>query len=83
MFVVVCKRIFFVYCSIMEYRLEKALEILEQKPSMLKQFLLNLSDEWIFCNEEEGIWSAFDIIGYLIHGENTDWITRTNIILNK
>ena len=66
----------------MEYNIDKALEILEQTPITLKQFLYNLSDEWIYCNESGESWSAFDVLGHLIHGENTDWITRTNIILS-
>ncbi len=66
----------------MEYEFYKALEILEQTPNTLKQFLSNLSDEWIFCNEGEDTWSAFDIVGHLIHGEKTDWIPRLKIMLN-
>ena len=27
------------------------------------------------------MWSAFDVIGHLIHGEKTDWIPRTKQIL--
>src|SRR5262249_47273200 len=27
-------------------------------------------------------WSAYDIVGHLIHGEKTDWIKRLEIILN-
>ncbi len=67
----------------MEYRLDKALEILERTPKILNTYLENLSDDWIFCNEGEETWSAFDIVGHLIHGEKTDWIPRLNIILSE
>ncbi len=67
----------------MIYNINQAIEILEQTPKTLQQFLSNLSDDWIFCNEGGETWSAFDIVGHLIHGEKTDWITRTNIILNN
>ncbi len=66
----------------MEYRLDKALEILERTPKILYAYLENLSDEWIFCNEGEETWSAFDVVGHLIHGEKTDWIKRLQIILS-
>lgn len=66
----------------MNYNIDQALEILEQTPNTLKQFLSNLSEEWIFCNEGEETWSAFDVVGHLIHCENTDWIPRLNIILS-
>lgn len=66
----------------MKYNIDKALEILEQTPNTLHSFLSNLSDEWIFSNEGENTWNAFDIIGHLIHGEKTDWIQRSQIILS-
>lgn len=67
----------------MKYDQDKALEVLQQTPKTLISFLENLSDEWIHCNEGENTWSAFDIIGHLIHGEITDWIPRLNIILSS
>ena len=67
----------------MEFNIEKGIEILERTPSVLKSFLQDLSDEWISENEGENTWSPFDVVGHLIHGEKTDWITRANIILSK
>ncbi len=67
----------------MKYNIDKAIEILERTPKILKEFLSQLSDDWIFCNEGDQTWSAFDILGHLIHGEKTDWITRLHIILNN
>jgi ferric-dicitrate binding protein FerR (iron transport regulator) len=32
-------------------------------------------------NEGEKTWSAFDIVGHLIHGERTDWMPRAKMIL--
>ena len=45
--------------------------------------LLNLSDRWTRPNEGGETWSAFDIVGHLIHGEKTDWIPRAAIILSS
>jgi len=67
----------------MNYSIDKALEILEQTPKTLSSLLSNLSDEWVFCNEGKDTWSAFDVVGHLIHCENTDWIPRLKIILSN
>lgn len=67
----------------MKYSIDKALEILGRTPKILETYLENLSDEWVFCNEGDATWSAFDIVGHLIHGEKTDWIPRLRIILNS
>ncbi len=36
---------------------------------------------WTTRNEGENTWSAFDVVGHLIHGERTDWMPRAKIIL--
>ena len=42
-----------------------------------------MKSDWAYMNEGKDTWSAFDIIGHLIHGEQTDWIPRAKIILSK
>lgn len=63
------------------FSVQKSITILERTPSILSTLLNNLSTDWTSCNEGEGTWSTYDIIGHLIHGEKTDWIIRVNIIL--
>jgi DinB superfamily len=65
----------------MEFELNKAIEILKRTPKSLKALLNDLPNDWIYENEGINTWSAFDIVGHLIHGEKTDWIVRCNIIL--
>lgn len=65
----------------MEYTIDKALEILERTPDVLASLLTDLSDDWILSNEGDDTWSAFDVVGHLVHGEKADWITRVKIIL--
>ena len=48
---------------------------------MLNQLLSGLSDDWALKNEGTDSWSPFDIVGHLIHGEETDWIPRAKIIM--
>jgi hypothetical protein len=64
----------------MKFQIEQALEILRQTPEALNSLLGNLSDDWIEKEDSEN-WSPFDIVGHFIHGEETDWIPRAEIIL--
>lgn len=65
----------------MEFQLERAREILMRTPPTLNSLLRNLPDQWVFHNEGVDSWSVYDVVGHLIHGEETDWIPRANIIL--
>jgi hypothetical protein len=67
----------------MKFNLNKSLEILTRTPGVLKSLLSNISDDWTKNNEGGDSWSPYDIIGHLIHGEKTDWIARTKIILSS
>lgn len=66
----------------MPFDLEKAMDILERTPSVLRIWLEDLDEQWTGENEGEGSWSAFDILGHLIHGEETDWMVRVQHILD-
>ena len=65
----------------MNFQIEQAVEILSRTPSVLNSLLGNLSDEWTIEKENVESWSPFDIVGHFIHGEETDWIPRAEIIL--
>ncbi len=65
----------------MSFDTQKALEILTRTPRALTDLLLGLSPEWVVGNEGPDTWSVADIVGHLIHGEETDWIPRARIIL--
>ncbi|MBI1938659.1 MAG: DinB family protein [Ignavibacteriales bacterium] len=67
----------------MSFTIEKTLEILERTPDVLNTMLKNISADWTSNNEGGETWSVYDIIGHLIHGEKTDWIPRTEIILSE
>lgn len=67
----------------MEFDLNKAISILERTPIILHVFLKDLPNEWVFENEGENTWSPYDVVGHLIHGEKTDWIIRSKIILGN
>jgi hypothetical protein len=65
----------------MKYSLEKSYEILDRTPFVLKTLLTGLHTDWVMNNEGPDTFSPYDVIGHLIHGEKTDWVARTKIIL--
>jgi hypothetical protein len=65
----------------MHFQLDNGIEILRRTPRTLDYLLRDLPDDWIVHNEGPETWSPFDVIGHLIHGEETDWIPRTKMIL--
>lgn len=66
----------------MTFDLKKSLEILSRTPAVLEALLSDISETWLINNEGPGTWSPYDIVGHLIHGERTDWLVRTKIILS-
>jgi uncharacterized damage-inducible protein DinB len=66
----------------MKFNLDEAIEVLCRTPTLLKALLDGLSHNWVDNNEGSETWSPYDVIGHLIHGERTDWITRAKVILN-
>lgn len=66
----------------MDFDLNKSLDILERTPTVLRNLLSGLSDDWVMNNEGGDSWCPYDIIGHLINGEKTDWIPRAKIILS-
>lgn len=65
----------------MEFRIDRTIEILTRTPATLQSMLAGLSEPWVTSNEGPGTWSPFDIVGHLIQGEETDWISRLETIL--
>ncbi|MGD2135773.1 MAG: DinB family protein [Gemmatimonadales bacterium] len=56
-------------------------DILERTPAILRIWLHDLPEPWTTATEGGDTWSAFDVVGHLIHGERTDWMPRAHIIL--
>jgi DinB superfamily len=65
----------------MQQDLQLTIALLTRTPAALDALLRDLPEAWTSGNEGEKTWSAFDIVGHLIHGERTDWITRARMIL--
>jgi len=67
----------------MEFDLDEALAVLTRTPDTLRTLLAGLPAPWTSANEGPDTWSPQDVVGHLIHGEETDWIPRAKIILTK
>jgi DinB superfamily len=67
--------------STMEHDLQHTISLLSRTPAALDALLRDLPETWTLRNEGENTWSAFDIVGHLIHGERTDWMPRARAIL--
>lgn len=65
----------------MNFELQHALDILSRTPATIDRLLRGLPAEWLRSNEGDETWSPFDIVGHLIHGEETDWMPRAGVIL--
>jgi hypothetical protein len=63
------------------FTFEDAIPVLRRTPAVLRALLWDVPDSWASGTEGPETWSPFDIVGHLIHGERTDWIPRTEILL--
>lgn len=67
----------------MPFTLDHSLEVLQRTPAVLHSLLHGLSDFWSKSNYGPETFSPFDVVGHLIHGEETDWMVRARIILEQ
>jgi hypothetical protein len=65
----------------MEHDLPHTIALLARTPAALNALLRDLPETWTLRNEGENTWSAFEIVGHLIHGERTDWMPRARMVL--
>jgi hypothetical protein len=63
------------------FAIDEAAAVLARTPPTLDALLRGLPDGWVAANEGGNTWSPFDVVGHLIHGEQTDWMPRARIIL--
>jgi hypothetical protein len=55
--------------------------LLARTPEVLRTLLVGLPDSWTDTPDAVDGWRPRDVVGHLITGERTDWITRTRRIL--
>lgn len=62
------------------FRLDETINLLANTPDVLRALLANYPGEQAGGSDKDK-WRPFDVLGHLIHGEETDWIPRARIIL--
>ena len=62
--------------------LDDTIALLRRTPAILDVWLRDVPPSLLTCNEGGKTFSAFDVVGHLIHGERTDWIPRARLILD-
>jgi hypothetical protein len=67
----------------MSFNLESSIDVLGRTPGAIDRLLRGLDEGWIRATEGPDTFSAFDVVGHLIDGEETDWIPRARIILAR
>ena len=67
----------------LDFKLDRAIPILERTPKVLSDLLLDLPDDWTLVNEGGDTWNPRQIVLHLINGELTDWIPRARIIIKQ
>ena len=65
----------------MEFRVERALELLSRTPATLRALLAGVSDEWTRSDEGPETWSPFVTVGHMTFAEEVNWIPRAQVIL--
>ena len=60
--------------------LKEIIEFLQRTPKIITELARAIPDSLINSSEGKNTWSAYDVVGHLIHGEKTDWIPRTKHI---
>jgi len=56
-------------------------DLLRRTPQLLRALLIGLPDSWTDTTDVPNGWRPHDVVGHLITGELTDWIERTQRIL--
>jgi hypothetical protein len=64
-----------------EFNLDDTIALLSNTPAALDALLRNLPERWIHRREGGDSWTAHEVVGHLIHGEQTDWMPRARMIL--
>jgi hypothetical protein len=69
--------------STMSFDLAASVEVLRRTPPTLRALLGGHDHAWTRATEGPDTFSPFDVVGHLIDGEETDWMSRARIILAR
>src|SRR5579859_1813239 len=66
-----------------DFNLQDTIALLTRTPAALDALLRGLPETWTHRNEGNDTWTAYLVVGHLIHAERADWIPRTRWILEQ
>jgi len=69
------------YNDSMQFQMDDAVRILRSTPRVFAALFQDLPRQWLDARDTPETFSAIDVLGHLIFGEQTDWIPRVKIIL--
>jgi uncharacterized damage-inducible protein DinB len=55
---------------------QDAAGMLARTPAAVEAMLAGLPDGWLHRDDGPGTWSAYDILGHVLHGDETNWLPR-------
>jgi hypothetical protein len=55
--------------------------MLARTPTVLDALLRDLPPAWTHRDDGPGTWSAYDIVGHLLHADATNWMPRVRMIV--
>jgi hypothetical protein len=61
--------------------IDETTDLLRRTPDLLRTLLLGLPESWTDAPDTPDGWRPRDVVGHLITGELTDWVERTQRIL--
>jgi uncharacterized damage-inducible protein DinB len=61
--------------------LPEIMSVLARTPKVLDALLDGLPPEWLHRDDGAGTWSAYDIVGHLLHADATNWVPRARMIV--
>lgn len=64
----------------MQFDLPSATAVLARTPQTFAALLGGIGPQWFDATEGAESWSPYIILGHLIHGEQTDWVPRAELI---
>jgi uncharacterized damage-inducible protein DinB len=67
----------------MQVEVAHVIATLQRTPAVLHAWLGGMDDAWARANYGPGTFSAFDVVGHLVHGELVDWMPRARQILRS
>jgi hypothetical protein len=61
--------------------LQDTIALLTRTPAALDSLLRDLPETWTSRNEGGETWTVFEVLGHVIHADQTDWMPRVRTIL--